>query len=225
MDIKTNKINGANAEISAAITRNQIDSNIDKIAKELSKTANIAGFRKGKVPASAVKKHYGERLVQDAEAEALRDLLDQGLKMMEIANDALIGEPQITKFDKTDDMIDVMVKIAMRPEIELGDYAALVEAFEKPAVTDEEVTKRIEELSEAQASFVTVEEDRALVEGDTAVINFEGSIDGELFEGGSAEDFSLRLGSGQFIPGFDHGLAFPELAGYLTQSLLVGFDC
>ena len=203
MDIKANKINGANAEISAAITRNAINANIDKIAKELSKTANISGFRKGKVPVVAVKKQYGDRLVQDAEAEALRDLLDQGLKEMGIANDTLIGEPQIARFDKTEDMIDVLVKVAMRPIIELGDYASMVTEFEKPAITEEDVTKRIEELAEAQASFITVEEDRTLVEGDTALINFEGSIDGEVFEGGTAEDFSLRLGSNQFIPGFE----------------------
>jgi trigger factor len=203
MEINVNKINGANAEINAAITRNTIDANVDKIAAQLSKTANIPGFRKGKVPLSAVKKQYGDRLVQDAEAEALRELLDKGLKMMEIANDALIGEPQITKFDKKEELIDVMVKIAMRPEIELGDYAAMVDAFEKPAVSDEEVTKRIEELGQAQAPFVEVEEDRALVEGDTALIDFEGFVDGEAFEGGKAEGFSLNLGSGQFIPGFE----------------------
>lgn len=207
MDIKANKINGANAEISAAITRNEIDANIEKIAKELTKTANIPGFRKGKVPVNAIKKQYGERLVQDAEAEALRRLLDKGLAELGINNDALIGEPQITKFDKTDDIIDVLVKFALRPVIELGDYASLVADFDKPVITDEEITKRIEELAEAQASFVTVDEDRALVEGDTALIDFEGSVDGELFDGGSAENFSLRLGSGQFIPGFEEQVA------------------
>ncbi len=203
MEIKVNKINSANAEINAAITRATVDANLDKIAKELTKSAKVPGFRKGKVPVSAVKKQYGERLVQDAEAEALRELLAKGLEMMEIANDALIGEPQIAKFDKKEDIIDVMVKIAMRPAIELGDYAALVETFEKPAISNEEVTKRIEELGQAQAPFVEVEEDRALVEGDTALIDFEGFLDGEPFEGGKAEGFSLKLGSGQFIPGFE----------------------
>ncbi|MDX1295599.1 MAG: trigger factor family protein, partial [Sulfurimonadaceae bacterium] len=158
MDIKVNKINSANAEINAAITRDTINANLERIAKELAKTANVPGFRKGKVPLSAVKKQYGERLEQDAEAEALRELLNKGLEMMEIANDALIGEPQIAKFDKTDDLIDVMVKVAMRPAIELGDYAALVDAFDKPAVSDEEVMKRIEDLAQAQAPFVDVEE-------------------------------------------------------------------
>lgn len=203
MEIKVNKINSANAEINAAITRDTINANLEKIAGQLAKTANVPGFRKGKVPVSAVKKQYGERLEQDAEAEALRELLNKGMEMMEIANDALIGEPQIAKFDKKDDLIDVMVKIAMRPEIELGDYAALVDAFEKPAISDEDVIKRIEELAQAQAPYVDVEEDRALVEGDTALIDFEGFIDGEAFEGGKAEGFSLRLGSGQFIPGFE----------------------
>ena len=203
MQITTNKIDSANAKITAAITRGTIDANIEKIANQLSKEAKIAGFRKGKVPVSAVKKQYGERLVQDAEAQALRDLLNAGLKEMEIAADALIGEPQIAKFDKNDDGINVEVVIATRPAITLGDYAAMVPEVSKPAIDDAEVTKRIEELASAQAAYVNVEEDRALVSGDTALIDFEGFVDGEAFEGGKAEGFSLRLGSGQFIPGFE----------------------
>lgn len=203
MQITTNKIDSANAKINAAITRGTIDANIEKIANQLSKEAKIAGFRKGKVPVSAVKKQYGERLVQDAEAQALRDLLSAGLKEMEIASDALIGEPQIAKFEKNDNGIDVEVVIATRPAIELGDYTAMVPAVEKPAIDDAAVIARIEELASAQAPLVNVDEDRALVSGDTALIDFEGFIDGEAFPGGKAEEFSLRLGSGQFIPGFE----------------------
>ena len=203
MQITTNKIDSANAKINAAITRGTIDANIEKIANQLSKEAKIAGFRKGKVPVSAVKKQYGERLVQDAEAQALRDLLNAGLAEMAIAADTLIGEPQIAKFEKNDNGIDVEVVIATRPAIELGDYAAMVPDVAKPAITDDEVTKRIEELASAQAPLVNVDEDRALVSGDTALIDFEGFVDGEAFEGGKAEGFALRLGSGQFIPGFE----------------------
>lgn len=203
MQITTNKIDSANAKINAAITRNTIDSNIEKIAKQLSNDVKIPGFRKGKVPVSAVKKQYGDRLVQDAEAQALRELLDEGLKAMEIAADALIGEPQISKFERNDNGIDVEVTIATRPAIELGDYVALVPDFTKPAISDEAIMQRIEELANAQAPYVNVEEDRALVSGDTALIDFEGFVDGEAFEGGKAEGFSLRLGSGQFIPGFE----------------------
>ncbi|MBU0720711.1 trigger factor [bacterium] len=203
MEIKSNKINGANAEIKATILQEVIDANLEKIAKGLTKTAKVDGFRKGKVPVSAIKKQYGERLVQDAEAEALREVLSKGLEALNIANESLIGEPNISEFDKKDGKIEVTVKVAMRPVIEMGDYAAMVKEFEKPVVTDADVEARIKELAQAQAPFVTVEEDRALVEGDTALIDFEGSVDGELFEGGAAKDFSLRLGSGQFIPGFE----------------------
>jgi len=203
MQITTNKIDSANAKINAAITRNTIDANIEKIANQLSKEVKIAGFRKGKVPASAVKKQYGERLVQDAEAQALRDLLDEGLKAMEIAADALIGEPQISKFDKNENGIDVEVTLAIRPAIALGDYASMVPEFAKPAISDEAIMERIEELATAQAPLVNVDEDRALVSGDTALIDFEGFVDGVAFEGGKAEGFALRLGSGQFIPGFE----------------------
>jgi len=203
MDIKANKIDDANAEIAATITKEEIDANVEKIAKQLSKTANIAGFRKGKVPVSAVKKQYGDKLVQDAESEALRTLLADALKDMGIDNSKLIGEPQITKFDKGEDKIEVEIKVAMRPDINTEGYADMVMEFEKPSISDEDVDARIKELAEAQAEYVDVEEDRALVEGDTAKIDFEGFVDGEAFDGGKAEGFSLQLGSGQFIPGFE----------------------
>jgi trigger factor len=203
MQITTNKIDSANAKINAAITRQTIDANVEKIANQLSKEAKIAGFRKGKVPVSAVKKQYGERLVQDAEAQVLRDLLNEGLTIMEIASDMLIGEPNITKFEKNDNGIDVEVSIAIRPAIELGDYAAMVPDVAKPDIDNATVMARIEELASAQAPLVNVEEDRPLVSGDTVLMDFEGFVDGEAFEGGKAEGFSLRLGSGQFIPGFE----------------------
>ena len=203
MEIKSNKINGANAEIKATILKEVLDANLEKIAKGLTKTASVQGFRKGKVPVSVIKKQYGERLVQDAEAEALREVLSKGLEDLSIANDSLIGEPNISQFDKSDDKIEVTVKVAMRPEIDMGDYSAMVKEFDKPAVSDDEVNSRISDLAKAQAPFVTVEEDRALESEDTALMDFEGSVDGELFEGGAATDFSLAIGSGQFIPGFE----------------------
>jgi len=206
MEIKSNKINGANAEIEATILRDEVNTNIEKIAKELTKTANVQGFRKGKVPVSIIKKQYGEKLVEDAEAEALREVLAKGLDELGISNDSLIGEPTISKFDKSDDKIEVAVKVAMRPEIDLGDVKSLVPDFEKPEVTEEEVDARIKEIAEGQAALVEVEEERALEDGDTAVIDFEGFIDGEAFEGGKGENFELTLGSGQFIPGFEEQL-------------------
>ncbi len=206
MEIKSNKINGANAQIEATILMSEVDANLNKIAKELTKTASVQGFRKGKVPMAIIKKQYGEKLVQDAEAEALREVLSKGLAELNIANESLIGEPNITKFDKSDDKIEVAVKIAMRPEIDMGDYASMVKDFDEPETTDAEVEERLKDIAESQAPLVDVEEDRELVSGDTAVIDFEGFIDGEAFDGGKGENFELVLGSGQFIPGFEDQL-------------------
>ena len=203
MKIKTNKINSANAQIEAEIPKNVVDANVEKIAKELSKTASVQGFRKGKVPVAVVKKQYGDRLVQDAEAQALRDVLDRGLKELEISMKLVIGEPNITNFVKSDDKIDVTVKVAMRPEINLDGYLEMVEEFNKPIVTDEEVNERLEKIADSQGKFVDLKRKRAVKEGDSAIIDFEGSIDGELFEGGAAKEFALVIGSNQFIPGFE----------------------
>ena len=203
MKIKTNKINSANAQIEAKIPKEIIDANVEKIAKKLTKTASVQGFRKGKVPVNVVKKQYGERLVQDAEAEALREVLNKGLDELKIAMSSLIGEPNISNFVKNADSIDVTVKIAMRPEINLENYKDMVDAVAKPVISDEDINKRLEKLADGQGKFVDLKKKRAAKDGDSAIIDFEGSIDGVLFEGGAAKEFALVLGSNQFIPGFE----------------------
>ena len=203
MEIKTNKINSANAEIEAVIPKEMVDANLEKIAKELTKTASVQGFRKGKVPVSVVKKQYGDRLVQDAEAEAFREVLNKGLDQLEIAQTSLIGEPNISKFVKSDNKIDVTVKVAMRPDIDLGKYADLAAEFDKPAVSEKQINEKLEQLADSQGKFIDLKRKRMSRKDDSVIIDFEGSIDGELFEGGTAKEFALVLGSGQFIPGFE----------------------
>ncbi len=206
MEITSNKIDGANAEIKATITTEEVNANVEKIAKQLAKTANVQGFRKGKVPVAIIKKQYGQKLVEDAEAEALREVLAKGLEELNIANESLIGEPNISQFDKSDDKIDVTVKVAMRPEIDLSGVDALVPDFTKPEISKEDVDARIQEIAEQQAPLVDIKRNRMMKKGDTAVIDFEGFVDGEAFEGGKAEGFALEIGSGQFIPGFEDQL-------------------
>jgi trigger factor len=207
MELSVNKIDNANAEVSATIEAKEVEANVEKIAKQLSKTANVQGFRKGKVPVAIIKKMYGDKLVQDAEGEALRKVLDEALKELGVDNSELVGEPQFTKFDKKENGdIEVVIKLAIRPTVELGDYKSLVEEFEKPTVSDEEVEAKLKEIAEENADLVEVEEDREAKEGDTVNIDFEGFLDGEAFEGGKAQGFDLKLGSNQFIPGFEEQL-------------------
>ena len=202
MSVNTKKIDGANCEITATIEAKDLETSIEKIAKKLSKDAKVDGFRKGKVPMAVIKKQYGDRIKEDAESEALRAVVDEGLKALKIEQNQLIGEPQVTKFDREGDKIEVAIAVSNRPQFDLGDYKKLVPAVKKPKVTKKAITDRLKELAEAQAAFVDVE-DRAVVEGDSAVIDFDGYIDGEAFPGGKAEAFNLNVGSGQFIPGFE----------------------
>jgi len=203
MEIKTNKIDGANAEIHAIIPREEIDANLEKIAKSLTKTASVQGFRKGKVPVAIIKKQYGAKLVEDAEAESLRNVLSDGLKELNISNEELIGEPNISQFDKNDEKIEVTVKVAMKPKIELGKYDDIIDSFDKPTISDKEVDARIETLADSQSEFVDLKRKRMARKDDKVIIDFEGSVDGKLFDGGAAEKFELVLGSNQFIPGFE----------------------
>jgi trigger factor len=183
MELSVNKIDNANAVITATIKADKVEANVTKIAKQLSKTANVQGFRKGKVPVAIIKKMYGEKLVQDAEGEAFRDLLDEALKELGVDKAEIIGEPSITKYDKKDNGdIDVEVKIAIRPQIELGDYKSLVDEFEKPTVSDEEVEEKLKEIAQENAELVELPKNRIAKEGHVVNIDFDCLFDGDAFE-------------------------------------------
>ena len=203
MEVTAKKTDSANVSVEAKIAQNDIEKKVEKIAKQAAKQMKIDGFRPGKAPVSVIKKRLGERLVQDAEAEALRDVLNRASKELELDAEKIIGEPAVTKFDRGEEFIDVVLKLSLRPDIEIEDISNIIPEVKTPRVTKKEVEERIKELAEAQAPFESVEEDRGLEEGDLAVFDFEGFLNGEPFEGGKAENFELRIGSGQFIPGFE----------------------
>ncbi len=204
MQIKATKVDNANAKVQIQIDKAEIEKKSEKIAKNLAKTMDIPGFRKGKVPVAIVKKRYGEKIVQDAEAELVREGLDKALEELGISKEQMLGEPAFIKYDKNDEAIDMEIEIGIRPKIDTSGYEEVIPDYEVPKVSDEEVQKRIEELAEAMAQFKEAQEDRPAKEGDLVVIDFKGTLeDGTPIEGGSAQNFELRLGSGQFIPGFE----------------------
>ena len=204
MEFNATKTNEANAVVTAILTAEAIAANVDKLAKQAAKSLDIQGFRKGKVPVAVVKQRHGERLEQDAQGETIRDILAKSLEELSIANDALIGEPAITKFDKKEDgNIDIEIQISCRPDIDLGDYKALLPEIKDEEVTDEEVEERLKQIAGNSAPLEKIKRKRMVREGDFAVIDFEGFKDGEPFEGGKAEKYTLEIGSGSFIPGFE----------------------
>ena len=204
MEFKATKTNEANAVVTATITAGEVEKNLNKLAKEASKTMDIQGFRKGKVPVAIVKKRYAEKLTQDSEGEAIRKVLSEALAELNIANSDIIGEPAITKFDKAENGdIEVEMQISCKPEVELGDYKSLLPEIETKDVTAEEIDERIDTIASQSSSMETIKEARAAVSGDFAVIDFEGFKDGVAFDGGKAEGHTLEIGSNSFIPGFE----------------------
>ena len=214
MKFDAKKVDEANVEISAIIEKAIVDANIDKIAKEAAKTMDVQGFRKGKVPTHIVKARYGEKLTQDAEGDALRELLNDGLTELSIANEDVIGEPSFSKYDKKDNGdIEVEIKLSCKPAVELGDYKALVPAVENKEVTDEDLDARLEEMAKSSAPLAKIKRKRMVRDGDHAVIDFEGFVDGVAFDGGKGEKYPLHIGSGSFIPGFEEqviGMKYEE---------------
>jgi len=206
VNVTSTKINEANYLISATIDQADIDAKVDTLAAQTGKEIKIDGFRKGKVPAHAVKKLYGDKLREDAEGEALREMLNQAYKDTGIQPSNILGDPIFKKYDKQENGIDVEIQICLRPTIDTGDYRKVVPTFQEPTVTDKEVDERIATLSEQAAPLESIKEKRALEKGDVAVFDFEGFLDGEPFEGGKAENYELEIGSGQFIPGFEEGM-------------------
>ena len=204
MEFNAQKIDSANAVITSTIAKEVIEKNLSKVAKDASKNLKVDGFRKGKVPIAVVKARFGQKLEEDATSEALRVLFAEGLKELNINNEDLIGEPSITKFDKKEDgSIDVEVKLACRPTIDLGDYKALIPEVKAQEVTAEEIDKRLQDMAASSAPIEKLKRKRAAKSGDYAVIDFEGFVDGVAFDGGKAEKYTLHLGSNSFIPGFE----------------------
>ncbi len=206
MEVTTKKLNDANVQIDAKIEINEIEARVNKLAREAGKQLKVDGFRKGKVPAHVVKKMHGEKLEQDAEGDILKNVLDQGNKDLGISKDSILGQPTFKKFDKTDDGLVISIEVSLRPEFAVEGYAELAPTFDMPTVEDAEIDKKLVEIAEGNATLTKIEENRAVKNGDNIIMNFVGSIDGVDFDGGSAEDFNLNIGSGQFIPGFEEQL-------------------
>ncbi len=203
MSITTTKIDNANFKISTTIENSEIEAVVKRLAKETSKQIKVDGFRAGKVPVAIVMKMHGERLTQDGESELVRKALADGYKELEITQDVVIGEPSIQKYDKTDDGIDIEVEVSIKPTFDLDGYKDIAPEYEEAEISEDEINERVNSLMDSRAKFVKLEDDRAVEDGDMTLIDFEGSVDGELFEGGASDGFNLQIGSNQFIPGFE----------------------
>ncbi|MCE3039296.1 trigger factor [Helicobacter anatolicus] len=206
MNLKTNKINSANVIASGTIALKDLENKIVKIATKLSKTLKIDGFRKGKVPLALVRSRYQDNIKQDAQREAVQDMLQAALKELNIAAQQVIGDPIITKFNENAENIDVEIKISLIPEINLDNIEQCIPEVKLPKITQKDIDARAEDIAKREAPLINAAKTKKLENGDSAVFDFEGFIDNKAFEGGKAENFELVIGSGQFIPGFEDSM-------------------
>nr|Q9RLJ3.1 RecName: Full=Trigger factor; Short=TF; AltName: Full=PPIase [Oenococcus oeni]CAB60144.1 trigger factor [Oenococcus oeni] len=207
--IKTNATfkagKGNKGTLSFEIPAKQISSGIDQAFNKQKDKINIPGFRKGHVSKELFLARFGEEaLYEDALNAILPDIYDQAVNEADIT---VVGQPQIIPDDlKHGGPSKIHAEVTLAPTVELGDYKGVEVEKESDEVSDKELNAELERLQKGEAELVPAKEDQVSEKGDTVVIDFDGSVDGKQFDGGKAQNFSLSLGSGQFIPGFEDQL-------------------
>ena len=177
---------------------------VEKVTAKALKTITIPGFRKGKAPRNMIYKMYGEDVFyQDALEELYPDAADAALNESGIELAEQKVDFELISMDKNG--VSFKLLITAKPEVTLGEYKGLKAERTVVKVEDAEIDRELASMQERNARIIPVE-GRASQLGDTAVIDFEGFVDGVAFEGGKGENYNLELGSGSFIPGFEEQL-------------------
>ena len=176
---------------------------LDKAFKKKVKEVKVDGFRKGSVPKNIYIEKFGiESLYMDAANDVVQDAYTKALQDSKVEP---VIEPAIDVKEINEEKVVFEITITGKPEVKLGDYKNLKVKKEDVEVSKEEVNHEIEHLRE-QFAEIRVKEDGKVEDGDTAVIDFKGTVDGKELEGGSGENFPLEIGSHTFIPGFEEGV-------------------
>ncbi|HIX82151.1 MULTISPECIES: trigger factor [unclassified Thomasclavelia] len=203
MKISNKKLEKAIVELTVAFESDEWKSTQDKALNKLAKSVKIDGFRPGKAPVALIKSRISKAsILQEASDMILQD------KFVQILTDAQVepvAQPTLSVNKISEDELEVVINVPVKPEVELGEYKGLEVKKGRVAVTKKEIE---EQLSNYQSQFaeLSVKEDGKVAKGDTAVIDYEGFIDGEAFDGGKGENYPLEIGSGSFIPGFEDQL-------------------
>ena len=179
---------------------------IDKAYAKTRGKYTVPGFRKGKAPKSVVENYYGKGVFFDEAFNVLYSENYPAIIEKEKANFTVVGEPELSVDEMSEEKIVLTAVVPVKPEIKIGSYKGLEIKKYEYNVTDEDVEKEVRKIASREAKSVDVT-DRPCKSGDTVKIDFSGSVDGEKFAGGTAEDYDLELGSGSFIPGFEDQVA------------------
>ena len=200
MNVKNIEKNGNQTTITVEIDKDLMESGVNKAYLKQRKNIMIPGFRKGKAPRKMIESMYGAHVFYEDGLEEIfpevyqAAVVDQGIHA--------IGRPSLTDMNIGDDgIVTITISTEVYPEVTLGQYKGLEVEKNEVSVSDEQVDAELNRMAQNVASTETVE--RAAEMGDTANIDFEGFDQGVPFEGGKGDNFDLKLGSGQFVPGFE----------------------
>ncbi len=224
----SNKVETNRYELHVEVSAQDFEKAVDRVFKKNAKKISIPGFRKGKAPRAFIEKYYGENVFyEDAVNEIYPEAMEEAIEAagLEVINDKI--DLDVIRLGK--DGFEFKAVVTVKPEVEIEGYKGIEVELKPVEVTEEDIDKEIDRVRERNSRLVTVE-DRSAQEGDTVIFDFKGFVDGEAFAGGEAENYSLKLGSGEFIPGFeeqmvghntgeefDVNVTFPEV--YQEESL------
>ncbi|HET7628287.1 MAG TPA: trigger factor [Bacillales bacterium] len=204
MTAKWEKTDKNVGQLTVEVDAEKVNHALDEAFKKVVKQVNVPGFRKGKVPRFIFEQRFGvESLYQDALDLLLPKAYTEAVDETEIEP---VAQPEvdIEQIEKGKPLV-FKATVTVKPEVKLGEYKGFEVEEQETEVTEEEIESEVKQLQERFAELV-VKEEGEIENGDTAVIDFEGFVDGEAFEGGKAENHSLEIGSGSFIPGFEEQL-------------------
>lgn len=209
MSLQVENLEHNMVKVTIEVDAAKLDAAITKAFNKKKNQFNIPGFRKGKVPQKLIEKEYGvEIFYEDAANILIPEAYEAEMKDCDLE---IVSRPEIdvVQLEKGKPFI-FTAELAVKPEVTLGDYKGLDVPKTRVTVKKEEVEEELKRTQEQNAREITIE-DRPVKDGDILTIDYSGSVDGEKFEGGTAEDQTLVIGSGAFIPGFEDQLIGKEL--------------
>lgn len=203
MELKnTEKLEHSQVKLTIAVSAEELNKAKDAAYKKNKNQIQVPGFRRGKAPRKVIEKLYGEGVFLE---DALNIVYPEVYpKAVEEAGISPVGAANVDVDNMTAEGFDFICIVPVEPEVTMGQYKGVEAEKADAVVTEDDIKAELDQLAQRVASTETVERPAAL--GDTVVIDFEGFVDGVAFEGGKGEDFSLKLGSGTFIPGFEDQL-------------------
>jgi trigger factor len=201
MNVKIENVSSVKKKLSFEVAAEQVDTAIDKAYQKIGKTAKIKGFRPGKIPRSILEQYYAPQMEEQVLSRLINDSYFKALVDHQIP---AISDPEIVDSSPLEKgkPFTYQAQVEIKPEIEVKDYQGLSLQKEKLDIDEEVISGRLEEMRASRAEMVVSSREEAVL-GDFVSIDFEGFVDEVPFEGGSAQDHVLELGSGSFIPGFE----------------------